>query len=256
MRGILRKYIRNRGFFLSFAVILGCYLACSVYEWLRALQEPVLEYRPNALMLSSEANFFGGIILVFPFCACLPIASSMRKKIRLVPSDFATKRTALQEAIGCFTAGALCVSLPFILHAVAWSFIALPANPMKYSSHEIYFSGLYSVWYQTFYGLPMYISIAIGMALSGGALATIYYSASKWIHNWIASLAYPASIYFVWIKAGITFPKIIRATPDALFNDALQVGDIAFTLMMYSILVLGHYIIHTRMCKNGGTKHE
>ncbi len=233
-----KSYVLNSGFLIGVVMMLISLLCCSIPLWMQALTEPVPELRPNALVLSLQAVFFGGVILLFPFSVCLPAAAA-RQNIGVLHDDQkGWARYGLQKIGACALAGGAVAALPFALHAIVWNLIAIPASPELYETHQIHFYGVYEDWYRVFHALPMYVSFTLGMMICGGVFAVMYLAFSVWILDRVVSLILPAAIYFLWLKLGLLIPDPAFPKPADLFNDALTKQGIAYSLIVYALLLM------------------
>ena len=98
---------------------------------LSSMSESVVAYRPSAFIYALEPILFGGVIYLFPFCACLPITD------RNVDEQL-SKKSALNRILYAFVSGGLAVSLPFLFHMILWNILAIPVNPKQYESHGFF----------------------------------------------------------------------------------------------------------------------
>ena len=123
-------YLNKSAVFASFAMLF-CYLCVSIELWISSLSESVVAYRPSAFIYALEPILFGGVIYLFPFCACLPITD------RNVNEQL-SKKSALNRILYAFVSGGLAVSLPFLFHMILWNILAIPVNPKQYESHGFF----------------------------------------------------------------------------------------------------------------------
>lgn len=123
-------YLNKSAVFASFAMLF-CYLCVSIELWISSLSESVVAYRPSAFIYALEPILFGGVIYLFPFCACLPITD------RNVDEQL-SKKSALNRILYAFVSGGLAVSLPFLFHMILWNILAIPVNPKQYESHGFF----------------------------------------------------------------------------------------------------------------------
>lgn len=123
-------YLNKSAVFASFAMLF-CYLCVSIELWISSLSESVVAYRPSAFIYALEPILFGGVIYLFPFCACLPITD------RNVDEQL-SKKSALNRILYAFVSGGLAVSLPFLFHTILWNALAIPVNPKQYESHGFF----------------------------------------------------------------------------------------------------------------------
>ena len=123
-------YLNKSAVFASFAMLF-CYLCVSIELWISSLSESVVAYRPSAFIYALEPILFGGVIYLFPFCACLPITD------RNVDEQL-SKKSALNRILYAFVSGGLAVSLPFLFHMILWNILAISVNPKQYESHGFF----------------------------------------------------------------------------------------------------------------------
>ena len=192
-------------------------LGYSLSSWLNAISVgESMEYRESALSLSVGGIFFGGFMLLFPFCASVAHATSQVDELRSGMARWRVMRGSVARYVGVkaaasMLAAALATTSAFALHAVIWNGIALPCDPAAYAVHTIYFSEdcVYADLYTVCYGLPMYAAVAAGMAF-------IYYLWSADAAEWFLGLSIPH--------------------PASLFNDGLSPERLCATLASYGVL--------------------
>lgn len=73
MRQELKLAFSGRNWRLAFGIMLACFFGMS--EWVVSVDWGD-EFRASALHLSIMGIFFGGAMLLMPFCACLPYVTS------------------------------------------------------------------------------------------------------------------------------------------------------------------------------------
>lgn len=219
------------GLILGGSVLLFCYFCSSLDIWRYAAEESVAAYRPSAFVFSIEPILFGGIILVLPFCACLPTAYSDKKRLaRLSP---------VRRLFASFVSGGAVVSLPFVIHTILWNFIAIPINTSAYEEHQLQLYGIIGTIYDSFYGIPVYLLFTGGMFLCGGVLAVVYDTFFCLHEDQIIAFLSPSLFYFGWMKISIQFPEIELPAPVDLFNEGLTVQGAVKLLVIYiSIMVI------------------
>lgn len=231
-------------FFLSIGVMFVGLMGYSVPAWVFS-GEPV-EYRESALALSIGGIFFGGLMLLMPFCASISHSVSQVDEICSSMLQWRVSRSsfiyyARQKIVACMISAACSTSLAFILHALLCNLIAIPVDPIQYSNHEIIFAPwcLYSQWYKTCYGLPMYISISIGIAVSSSVWAVVALATSVWMPDRLLVATIPSCLYYVW---NCQFPYYVFGVfvpdPATLYNDALTVSSILECLGAYALVLV------------------
>lgn len=244
---LVKRVAKNKGFWLGASTLLFCYLCASIESWMGAVNEPIRAYRPNALMLSLEAILFGGVILVFPFCACLP--NALKSKYA-----YGTEGSISLYMCHTFIMGGMTVTIPFILHTLLWNTVALPVNPAQYESHRMAFYGLLNILYDKCYGLPIYIIFAGGMFLCGGTYALMHLAASTWISDDIAAFAIPSVFYFAWLKTVTSFTSINLPSPVDLFDEGLTIYNACALVIIYLHIIVLCIKVYKKGVEKGGAE--
>lgn len=253
MKQEIKNAIKGKCFWGAFAIMLLCLLGLSVPEWICSVDWGS-QYRQSALQQSVSGVFLGGVMLLLPFCACLPYATNQVDELRssvmqwkLIRSSI--KKYALSKIISTSISGGTAIAFAFILHSLVWNFIAQPCNPTVNPYHEILFSprSLYATWYSTLYGLPMYASLAVGMFIAGAAWATVALAISVWIPDRLLTVTIPTCICYL-LAANVlqSVFGLYLPHPAVLYNDALTAVDALYALLEYVsifIIATGVYII-------------
>lgn len=121
------------------------------------------------------------------------------------------------------------------MHAILWNIIAYPNDPIAHPYHEIIFAPdcVYNNWYTILYGLPMYLSMTLGIFISGAVWATVALATSVWIPDKLLTVTVPVCIYYLWMCRiffflfGWDVPS-----PSTLYNDALTLKLIWQSLLV------------------------
>lgn len=240
MRSELRRALFSMGMIISCCIVLVCLFGFSIPVWL-STDGSALDYRASTLELSLGGIFFGGLMLMLPFCAALPGAISQVDEVR---SGFlylrgireSAQRYVFTRTLSAMAAGAISLALPFILHCLLWHIIALPYDPVTYPDQEIIFYDLYNDWSRIAYAVPMYAWIALGLATTGALWALISLATAVWIPDKLVAVMVPIGICYFWSYGlfghllGITLPS-----PSGLYNDGLSWSRCFQTLIMYAV---------------------
>ena len=160
----IKSIFKSRNYWMAFAISFLTLLGYSLSSWLNAISVgESMEYRESALCLSVGGIFFGGFMLLFPFCASVAHATSQVDELRSGMARWRVMRGSVARYVGVkaaasMLAAALATTSAFALHAVIWNGIALPSDPAAYAVHTIYFSEdcVYANLYTVCHGLPMY----------------------------------------------------------------------------------------------------
>jgi hypothetical protein len=244
MRYELRQALLSRWFLLAFLVMLAALFGLSVPEWFISWDWGT-EYRQSALQQAIMPIFFGGTMLLFPFCACAAYASNQSEEIRthflewklLRGSTFIYARNKISAN---FIASGLSIAFAFLVHALIWRLIALPSDPIQYSAHEIPFAEdcIYQPWLNIMHGLPILLWMALGMAFMGGVWGTAGLAVAIWMPDPLLTISVPTFLYFLWNSSATSVLLGFRL-PHAgdLYNDALT-WPIVFTSLWVNLTLL------------------
>ena len=142
----LKKAFRSRPFWVSFCTCFVVLLGYSLVYWLGSIKAGEwIEYRESALHLALGGIYFGGFMLLFPFCVAFSYATGQVDEMRSGMMQWRTFRSSIWKYVKLKVGAGMIVSacaavVPFILHAILWYHIALPIEPEVYPNHAIYFS--------------------------------------------------------------------------------------------------------------------
>ncbi len=223
--------LKNKGVWLALTVLFLCYFSASINLWISSITEPVIAYRPSAFIYALEAILFGGVILVFPFCAYLPIVLN---KVMLVNDN----SSIMKKVIYSFVSGGTVVTVPFVLHTIFWNILALPVDPVHYEGHQLQLFGLLNDLYDKCYGIPVYTIFAFGMFLAGGTYAVMYLATSVWLTDRIIAFSIPSIIYLSWLKVSTFCPNLQLPAPVDLFDEGLTIRSGCYLVLIYLAVLL------------------
>lgn len=251
IRQELKLAIFNRRTLLGIVIILICLLGISVPEWIIS-KDWGTEYRQSALQQSISGIFFGGVMLLLPFCSSLSYATMQVDELdtsimrwKLIRSS--TRRYGVSKIAATATSSGITVAVAFALHSILWNTIALPCDPIAYPYHEIVFSDtcLYRTWYSTCYGVPMYISIMFGLFICASVWGTVALAISIWLPDHLLTLIIPSCIYYL-LSANILNSLLGWRLPHpaTLYNDGLTLVDAIQSLIEYLIIFVSACIIY------------
>ncbi|MGM9600150.1 MAG: hypothetical protein ACI3W5_01015 [Faecousia sp.] len=263
MRAELERTLKEPPIWISFAVCFATLMGYSLAYWVGAsLAGEWMEYRESALQLSLGGIFFGGFMLLHPFCASLAHSTSQIDDARSGMMQWcAIRGTVLKyvriKVVTCMISAAVAASSAFILHAILWNIIAIPVNPMMYPNHTIYFSNecVFLEWYTVCYGLPVYIEMMLGIAFTASVWAVVALAISIWIPDKLLTVTIPSFLYYLW-NADIVFyfTGVKTPHPAILFNDGLTVEKAMISVASYLIVLAlalgGYYAGCQRRCQN------
>lgn len=241
--------------------LIVCFLTLSGYSaayWIGCnLMDEVMEYRQSALQLSLGGIFFGGFMLLLPFCSALAHSTSQVDDIRTGMMRWEVLRSGLQKYVGvkvsaAMSAAALSTALAFALHAIFWNCIAIPCDPATYPMHTLYFAEdcIFRYMYDVCYGLPVYIEMTATIAFTASVWAVIGLATSVWIPDKLLTVTIPSFLYYLWSADVVAyFTGISMPEPGALFNDALTISKAVITVATYMCMLCIGVVVYYMGCR-------
>jgi len=238
MKEEVKRLFSSLSFWAALVGMVVCFLLISVPEWIEIDLPNRPEWRSPALVKAVTPVWFGGFILLLPFCSAMACVPSQVEDIQSGFAQWQVIRSSVMRYIGRKAAvgmlgGFLVCAVSFWLHAILWNFIALPIDPVTYPEHEQYLNGLFGKWYAIAYGLPMYVWIGCGAGLCGSMTALMGLAAAVWIPDHLIAVTMPVVIYFFWsydllnVMFGIQLPR-----PSGLYNSYVTWERTVQSLMM------------------------
>lgn len=211
-----------------------------------------MHYWQSALQLSIGSIFFGGVMLLLPFLASVPYATSQADEIRTSFLQWKVMRSSIrkyaaQKITVNALSGASAMALAFWLHALIMNIVALPCDPQTYSGHELFFADgcFYNTWYSTLYGLPMYLSMGLGIAFCSAVWATVALAISVWIPDKLLIISVPSCLYYLW--SSHLFKALFGLNlghPADLYNDALTWPIALRAFIVYGVCLIAAIMIY------------
>lgn len=257
MKSDLKRAFTSSGFFFSILVFLLCLQGYSlpVYcnQWCGEWSAPI-ELRASAFELTIGSIFFGGAILLLPFCAAISYSSIQADDVRSSLLNWSLLRSSVRsygfhKITSAFLSGAAMAGIAFGIHAFIWHILALPYHPAVYPNHEIGFwsESFFNEWSNIYHALPIVLEIMLGMALTAGIWSVVAATVAIWIPDKLLIVIVPVCIYKLW-SANLTYYLFgfRLPSPDTLFNDAQTVrGDLECLLAygVFFILVVIVYLL-------------
>lgn len=246
MRKEIKRAFTEPLFFLSMIILFLCLQGFALPSYISDVVNEPLEYRASALTLILGGVFFGGVIMLLPFCAAMAYATSQVDDIRSSMLHWSTLRGgvakyALNKIVACFMASAVSAGAAFAFHAAMWHILALPYDPIAFPSHEIGFwsESFFAEWSNIQHGLPIIIEMTIGIAFASGAWSVVALATAVWMPDKLLTVVIPACVYKLW-NANLTFYLFgfTLPSPDTIFNDAQSIQRNLECLLAYGILLV------------------
>lgn len=137
--------------------------------------------------------------------------------------------------------------LPFLLHALIWWFLAAPSDPNNHVEQVLTFCDgcFYNEWYKVAYGLPMYISHALGIGFTSSVWSVVALAGSIWLPDQLLTIIIPSGIFYLWLRGlpnrltGLNLPS-----PVDLFNDGLTLPLMVSSIAAYLCLLVAAIVFY------------
>lgn len=250
----IRDSLTNKRFTIATLFMFLCLCGYSIESWIESTGWG-REYQPSALQQSVGGIFFGGFMLLLPFCATFSCVLLQVDEIRSHIYYYRAIRTNIRtyiviKAVSSMVISALTVMCAFLVHAALWNMIALPCDPYTYPYHEIGFFGLYGDWYKTAYGLPMYIEIAFGMGFCASTWSIVGLATAVWIPDPLIVITVPTIInYFLSYDVFYYFFGWILPHPADLYNDGLTADRLFQAVLLNCAIIFIAFIVYYKGMK-------
>ena len=256
----LKCSVFNKYFWAAFLVMLSCFFGYSIPNWVFSAEWGM--YREGALQLSIGGIFFGGSMLLLPFCASIPYAVSQVDEIRTGNLRYrafysSVRKYSVKKTVISMLSASLACGLAFFIHALFWNFASYPYDLEMYPYQEVPFAAdcIYYEWARAKYAWPIYIWITFGIGYCAAIWSVTALAISVWITDKVLAIVVPVCIYYIWSCRitnhlfGIDLPH-----PATLYNDALTSTEVIQSIKAYSVLLLVSFIVYyiglKKRCRN------
>lgn len=231
------------GAVLLMLVTFSGFAACDwalMYNW-------DVAYRASALQQTIGGIFFGGVMLMIPMGAAIPVGINQVDEIQTGFIKYEISRSSLRKytirrLTNSFIVAGSAVGLSFLLHAILWNIVATPCDPKVNEYLAIPFSEdcLYYSWQDICYSLPIYLWMIVALFFCGGMWGIVSTTTALFTQDKILAVAIPFCLYYLWhyglpgILLGIReFPH-----PADLYNDALTISMVWESVAVYFMLLV------------------
>lgn len=226
MRREIGLAFKNPLWWIASVTMLLCFLGFSLPTWIDRVAQGD-RMLMDAFSQGFAPIFFGGAILLFPFCAAIPYATSQVEEIRTgfiytKAIRCSVKKYASMKIIAVVLSAAAAMAVASLVHSLLWNIVAGAYNPSMRPDTEVVFGEgtVYDTLKDYPYAWPAFLHAALGFAISGAVWAMIALATAVWIPDTLLTVTVPVVIYYFWTYGllrkifGAGFP-----TPSALYND-------------------------------------
>lgn len=241
----IRSVFRRPQLYIGLLGMVVCLISTSLPIWLTRVAQGDREYM-SAMDLTFIPIFFGGSILLIPFCAAISYASTQADEIRtgfILPRIIRSSlnKYVFTKVCAASVAGAFSLGMACLLHSIFWHLLAGAYDIAARPDIEVFFAEntIYDLLIKYPYAWPAYIHAAIGFALTGA-----FWSVAA---LWIASLmpdtqlvvTIPVVLYYLW-KGNFTGYAFGFELPDftGLYNDGVTWVQYGFALGFHALLFI------------------
>lgn len=243
MKQELRNAFCNIRFWIALLAMTLCFFGFSLPEWFVRVSQGDQSYM-DAVSQVFASIFFGGAILIFPFCAALPHATSQVEEIRTgflytKAIRTTTLRYACQKIVAVALSGAAVMGLACLVHIVVWHIVAGPYDPIARPQTEVAFTPgtVYYDLMRTPYAWQAFVHAVLGFAITGALWSVVGLATAVWIPDTLLTITVPVAIYFFWTYQFLfQLVGIMLPTPNALYNDGQY-------WWMYWQAVIAHVVV-------------
>ena len=235
---------RRPQLYIGLLGLFVCLFSSSLPVWLTRVGQGDREYL-SAMNLSFIPIFFGGSILLVPFCAAIVYASTQADEIctgfilpRVIRGSL--NRYTFTKVCTAALTGFFALGGASLLHSLFWHLLAGSYDVAARPNVEVFFAEntIYDQLIKFPYAWPAYIHAAIGFGLTGAFWSVIAL--------WIASLmpdtqlviTIPVVLYYLW-KSNFTGFLFGFALPDftAFYNDGVTWPQYGWALGFHVLLL-------------------
>jgi len=200
--------------------------------------------------------FFGGAILLFPFIAVLPFATSQVDEIRtgfmfLKAVRTSVFRYSVIKIIAVALSGAAVMCLASLFHSSIWHIVAGPHDPVARPETEVFFSAgtIYDELIKTPYAWRAFLHAALGFAISGAVWSVVGLATAACIPDRLLTVTVSVVLYFFWMYhlpyhlLGVRLPL-----PSALYNDGYYWHEYFESILTHiTIFLIASLVYYTGM---------
>lgn len=226
MKQELRNAFCNSRFWIALCAMTICFFGFSLPTWIVRVSQGDIAYM-DAVSQGFTPIFFGGSILLFPFLATLPYATSQVDEIRTGFHQTKAIRTTtfkyvITKILPVALSGAAVMGGAILVHSLVWIIVAGPYNPILRPDTEVFFSPgtVYDTLMKTPYAWQAFVHAIVGFTITGAVWAVVGLATAAWIPDKILTITVPVAIYFFWVYQFLFYLFGIKLqSPSALYND-------------------------------------
>lgn len=240
----LTRAFRQKNLYIALSVFLFCLSVSSAQIWL------VRSNDGDALLMSAMdlcfiPVFFGGSILLVPFCASIGCSQTQVEEINSRNIQFRILRSnylhySVGKLFSAMITGFVVLGGAFAIHTLIWHFVAGPYDVSARPDIEVSFAEgtVYYDFIQQPWAYGAYLHAIVGFGLTGAVWAVISMLCAVLLADTVLSVSIPVVLYYLW-KSNFTRYLFGFSMPDftGLYNDGVLWNEYWQTLAVHLVLL-------------------
>lgn len=223
----LKRTFSQKNLYISLAAFLFCLSGSSAQIWF--VRAPTDAFLMSAMDLCFTPVFFGGTILLVPFCAAIACSQSQVEEINSGNIQFRILRCGYLRYSGgkllsAVLAGFAALGGAFAVHTLLWHLVAGPYDIVSRPDVEVSFAEgtVYYDFIQQPWAYGAYLHAIFGFGLTGALWAVISMLCAVLLADTMLSVSIPVVLYYLW-KSNFTRYLFGFSLPDftGLYNDGV-----------------------------------
>lgn len=256
MRQEMKNAFLNMRFWIALTAMTICFFGFSMPTWINRLADGDRMYM-DGVSQGFSPIFFGGAILMLPFLAAMPYATSQVDEIRggflqTKAIRVTTLKYVITKIFPVALSGAAVMAGAMLIHSLFWIIVAGPYDPIARPDTEVFFSPdtVYDTLMQSPYAWKAFVHAIVGFAVTGAVWAVVGLATAAWIPDKILTITVPVAIYFFWSYQFLFYLFGIRLpSPSALYNDGQYWPMYYASVIAHIILFLGASFLYGKGIK-------
>lgn len=262
IRQELGRIFRQSNLYIALAAFLLCLSGASAQMWIIRSAEGDAALM-SAMQLCFTPVFFGGSILLVPFCAAISCSQAQVDEItggnirfRVLRCGFL--RYSSGKLLSAMIAGFVALGGAFAIHALIWHIVAGPYDPIGRPDVmvDFYEGTIYHTYIQKPWAYGAYLHATIGFGITGALWAVISMLCAVLMADTVLATTMPVVLYYLW-KSNFTRYMFGFSLPDftGLYNDGVLWNEYWETLLIHLGLLIitaaAYVFVLKRRVRNG-----
>ena len=241
----LKRIFRSGNLYIALSAFLICLSASSAQIWFVYSSSEDVSLL-SAMYLCFIPVFFGGTILLVPFCAAISCSQAQADEMTSGNVRFRVLRCGFfRYSAGKMCAGMLAgfVSLggAFAIHTLIWHLAAGPYDPVNRPDTvlQLVEGTVYQYYLQQPWAYGAYLPAILGFGITGALWAAVSLLCAVLMMDAVLAAVLPVLLYYLW-KTNFTAYLFGFSLPDftGLYNDGVFWPDYWQALIAHFLLLV------------------